>query len=75
MRDAVIIMGEMRPFTIKLDGKKKVMKGHFVVGAYDGNEFSGTEYDAINNELGQCRMDKTTFAERICKFNIIRGER
>lgn len=50
------------------------MKGHFVVGAYDGKNFSGTEYDSKNNELGQVSYNKEEFSENIQRFHIVRGE-
>lgn len=53
MKDAVIILGDLRTYKVEIDGKKTAMKGHFVVGAYDGKNFSGTEYDSKNNELVQ----------------------
>lgn len=74
MKDAVIILGDLRPYKVEIDGKKKTMKGCIVVGAYDGDEFVGTMYDGKNNEVGQVRYDREKFSESIQKFYIIKGE-
>ena len=74
MKDAVIILGDLRTYKVEIDGKKTAMKGCFVVGAYDGKNFSGTEYDSKNNELGQVSYNKEKFSENIQRFYIVRGE-
>ena len=74
MKDAVIILGDLRTYKVEIDGKKTAMKGHFVIGSYDGKDFSGTEYDSKNNELGQVSYNKEEFSENIQRFHIVRGE-
>ena len=74
MKDAVIILGDLRTYKVEIDGKKTAMKGHFVIGAYDGKDFSETEYDNKNNELGQVSYNKEEFSENIQRFHIVRGE-
>lgn len=74
MKDAVIIMADIKPYKIEIDGRKKTMRGCVAVGAYDGNEFVGTMYDGKNNDVGQVHFDKKKFSESIKKFYIIKGE-
>lgn len=73
MKDAVIIMADIKPYKIEIDGRKKTMRGCVAVGAYDGNEFIGTIYDSSNEDLGQVHFDKKMFSDRVKKFSIIRG--
>ena len=74
MKDAVIIMADIKPYKIEIDGRKKTMRDVIAVGAYDCNEFIGTMYDSSNEELGQVHFDKNMFSDRVKKFSIIRGE-
>lgn len=72
MKDAVIIIADIKPYKIEIDGRKKTMKGCIVVGAYDYNEFIGTIYDSSNEDLGQVHFDKEMFSDRVKKFSIVR---
>ena len=74
MKDAVIIIADIKPYKIEIDGRKKTMRGCVAVGAYDGNEFIGTMYDSGNECLGDVHFDKKMFSESIQKFHIIKGE-
>jgi len=74
MKDAVIIMADIKPYKIEIDGRKKTMRGCVAVGAYDGNEFIGTMYDSGNECLGDVHFDKKMFSDKVKKFSIIRGE-
>lgn len=72
MKDAVIIIADIKPYKIEIDGRKKTMRNCIVVGAYDCNEFIGTMYDSSNEDLGQVHFDKKMFSDRVKKFSIVR---